>query len=142
MEKQCEFNSIFPEEIITYKFAATINYTKARDKFIKRPLKLQLELETIKLDNYNHKYGDKNPKIGKRRKHPQTVPQTENRLVTLNQYGSRDRKKWTRRKKILEIAFFTEKQIGSRNIHARHGNHSVIIARERDTLPTYADQEP
>ena len=56
IERKCEFNSITPEEIITYKFAATINDKKARDKFIKGPLKLQMVLETIEQDNYNRKY--------------------------------------------------------------------------------------
>ena len=42
-----------------YKFAATTNGTKARDKFIKGPMKLQLVVETIELDNYNRKYSDK-----------------------------------------------------------------------------------
>ena len=59
MERKCEFNNITPEEIVTYKFAATINDKKARDKFIKGPLKLQMVLETIEQDNYNRKYGDK-----------------------------------------------------------------------------------
>ena len=59
IERKCEFNSITPEEIITYKFAATINDKKARDKFIKGPLKLQMVLETIEQDNYNRKNGDK-----------------------------------------------------------------------------------
>ena len=61
IERKCEFNRITPEEVITYKFAATINDKKARDKFIKGPLKLQMVLETIEQDNYNRKYGDKKP---------------------------------------------------------------------------------
>ena len=60
--RKCEFNTITPEDIITYKFAASINHKKARYKFIKGPLKLQLILETIELDNYNRKYGDKHNK--------------------------------------------------------------------------------
>ena len=59
IERKCEFNSITPEEIITYKFAATIKDKKAQDKFIKGPLKLQVVLETNEQDNYNRKYGDK-----------------------------------------------------------------------------------
>ena len=51
IERKCEFNRITPEEIITYKFAATINDQKARDKFIKGPLKLQTVLKTIEQDN-------------------------------------------------------------------------------------------
>ena len=47
IERKCEFNSITPEEIITYKFAATIKDKKAQEKLIKGPLKLQMVLETI-----------------------------------------------------------------------------------------------
>ena len=65
IERKCDFNNVTPEEIITYKFAATIKDKRARDKFIKGPLKIQLVLETIELDNYNRKYGDKKPKIKK-----------------------------------------------------------------------------
>ena len=68
IERKCEFNNITAEEIITYKFAATIKDKRARDKFIKGPLKIQLVLETIELDNYNRKYGDKKPKTKKARK--------------------------------------------------------------------------
>ena len=49
IEKKCEFSTITPEDIITYKVAASINDKKDRDKFLKRPLKLQLILETIEL---------------------------------------------------------------------------------------------
>ena len=62
IERKCEFNRITPEEIITYKFAATINDKKARDKFIKGPLERQTVLETTELDNYKRKYGDKKQK--------------------------------------------------------------------------------
>ena len=58
IERKCEFNRITLEDTITYKFAATINDRKARDKFIKGSFKLQFLLETIELDNYNRKYGD------------------------------------------------------------------------------------
>ena len=67
-ERKCEFNTITPEDVITYKFAASINDKKARDKFIKDPLKLQLILETIELDNYNRKYGDKQSKTKRQRR--------------------------------------------------------------------------
>ena len=63
IERKCDFNNVTPEEIITYKFAATIKDKRARDKFMKGPLKIQLVLETIELDNYNRKYGGKKPKI-------------------------------------------------------------------------------
>ena len=68
IERKCEFGNITPEDIITYKFAASINDKKAGDKFIKGPLKLQLVLETIELDNYNRKYGDKPSHTKRQRK--------------------------------------------------------------------------
>ena len=61
IERKCGFNRSTPEEIITYKFPVTTNDKKARDEFIKGPLKLQMVLETIEQDNYNRKYGDKKP---------------------------------------------------------------------------------
>ena len=51
IERKCEFNKITAEESITYQFAATIKDKKARDKFMKGPLTIQLVLETIELDN-------------------------------------------------------------------------------------------
>ena len=93
------------------------------------------------MDNYNRKYGVKKSKDRKQRTHSQVVPQTENRLPT-NQYGRRDRIIWTRSSKTFETAIFAGNQTGHRNIHARHRKHSVIIAREWDTLPKYADQRP
>ena len=60
IERKCDFKNITAEEIIKDK--------RGRDKFIKGPLKIQLVLETIELDNYNRKYGDKKPKIKKARK--------------------------------------------------------------------------
>ena len=67
-ERKCDFGNITAEEIITYKFAATIKDKRAREKFIKGPLKIQLVLETIELDNYNRKYGDKKSKTKKAKK--------------------------------------------------------------------------
>ena len=61
-ERKCDFGNITAEEIITYKIASTVRDKRARDKFIKGPLKIKLVLETIELDNYNRKYGDKKPK--------------------------------------------------------------------------------
>ena len=58
IERKCDLNNITAEDIIPYKFAATIKDKRARDKFITGPLKIQLVLETIELDNYNRKYGD------------------------------------------------------------------------------------
>ena len=56
IERKSEFSRITPQEITTYKFAATIKDKKARDKFIKGSLELQTVLETIEQDNYNRKH--------------------------------------------------------------------------------------
>ena len=80
IERKFEFNRIAPEEIITYKFAATINDKKARDKFIKELLKLQMVLETIEQDNYNRKYGDKKPNK-KHRKLPSDSSSSEEQVA-------------------------------------------------------------
>ena len=68
IERKRDFNNVTAEEIITYKFAATIKDKKARDKFIKCPLKNQSVLETIELDNYNRQYEDKKPRNKKPQK--------------------------------------------------------------------------
>ena len=80
IERKFEFNNITAEEIITYKFAATIKDKRARDKVMKEPLKIQLVLETIERDNYNRKYGDKKPKTKTARK-DSTSSSTSTELV-------------------------------------------------------------
>ena len=80
IERKCDFNNITADEIITYRFAATNKDKRARDNFIKGPLKIQLVLETIELDNYNPKYGDKKPKIKKARK-DSTSSSTSSKLI-------------------------------------------------------------
>ena len=80
IERKCDFSNITAEEFITYFFAATIKDKRARDKFIKGPLKIQLVLETIEHDNYNQKYGDKKPKIKKARK-DSTSSSTSSELI-------------------------------------------------------------
>ena len=67
-KRKCECERITPEDIIIYKFAATINDKKTRDYFIKGPLELRTVLETIGLDNYNRKYGVKKQKKAKTEK--------------------------------------------------------------------------
>ena len=57
IERKCESNRITPKEVITCKFAATINDKKACGQLIKRPLKLQMVLEIVEQDNHNRKYG-------------------------------------------------------------------------------------
>ena len=68
IQRKCDFSNITAEEIITYNFASTFRDKRARDKFIKGPLKIKLVLETIELDNVNRKYGDKKPKNKNARK--------------------------------------------------------------------------
>ena len=78
IDRKCDFGNITAEEIITYKFAATIKDKRVRGKFIKGPLKIHLVLETIELDNCNRKYDDKNPKPKKPKKNPQVAQQAPN----------------------------------------------------------------
>ena len=104
IERKCEFNSITPEEIITYKFAATIKDKKAQDKFIKGPLKLQMVLETIGQDNYNRKYGDKKTNK-KRRKLKLESSSSEEQVAHTHP---------TRKRKIAEMG---KKKLPNRNCH-------------------------
>ena len=135
IERKCKFSRITPEVIITYKFAATMNDTTARDTFIKGPLKLQLVPETIELDNYNRKYGDKKFKNRKQRK-------TSSGRSSEIQPGREKRTKRTRRNKISENVHSAESLTVRRNFHARHGRHSGTIVKGREILPRYADQAP
>ena len=103
-ERKCEFNSITPEEIITYKFAATINDKNAQDKFIKGPLKLQMVLETIEQDNYNRKYGDKKTN----KKH---------RKLQLESSSSEEQVAHTHSAQKLKVAEMGTKKMSNRNCH-------------------------
>ena len=62
------------------KLSRTTNDKKARDIFIKGPLKLQMVLETIEQDNYNRKYGDKKPNK-KHRKLPSDSSSSEEQVA-------------------------------------------------------------
>ena len=142
IERKCEFNSITPEEIITYKFAATINDKKARDKFIKGPLKLQMVLETIEQDNYNRKYGDKKKQTNDPEKSNWKVHEVKNKSPTHNQYGNKKPPKHGRRKCQTVIVAFAVNQIGQWNIFVQHGEHSVITVRRWATSPKCANPKP
>ena len=104
IERKCEFNSITPEEIITYKVAATINDKKTQDKFIKGPLKLQVVLETIEQDNYNRKYGDKKTNKKHRKLHLESSKSGEQVAYTHPE----------RKRKIAETG---KKKMPNRNCH-------------------------
>ena len=67
-DRKCEFNRITHEETTMYNIAATINDKKARDKVFKGPLEQRTVPETIELDNYNRKYGDRKQKYKKQRR--------------------------------------------------------------------------
>ena len=85
IERKCDFHSITAEEIITYKFAATIKDKKAQDKFIKGPLKIQLVQETIEVDNYSQKYRDEKPrKKTQKRLNKQLIRRRTDRTHQLN----------------------------------------------------------
>ena len=100
-ERKCDFGNIMAEEIITYKFAATIKDKRARDKFIKGPLKIQLVLETIELDNYNRKYGDKKPKT-KKAKNDSTSSSTSTELIGHTNQSRKRRTQFNDKKEIIE----------------------------------------
>ena len=104
IEGKCEYNFITPEEIITYKFAATIKDKKAHDKFIKGPLKLQMVLETIEQDNYNRKYGDKKTN----KKH---------RKLKLESSSSEEQVAHTHPTRKRKIAEMGKKKLPNRNCH-------------------------
>ena len=130
IERKCEFNTITPEDIITYKFAASINDKEARDKFIKGPLKLHLLLETIELDNYNCKCGDKQTKYKRRRKNS---PESTSKDKQVGYTNSAPEKKATftikNRKSRNETAISAGSQIGHPNTSARHGRLNATTAK-------------
>ena len=101
IERKCEFNTITPEDIITYKFAATIIDKKARDKFNKGQLKLSLILETIELDNYNRKYGDK-PTTSKRQRKMSSESTSEEEQVGYTKPATKKKATFTAKKKNTE----------------------------------------
>ena len=97
IERKCELNSIIPEDI-TYKFAASINDNKARDKFIKGPLKLKLVLETIELDNCKRRFGDRCTK-SKRLRNNSSDSSSEEEQVGHTKQMPRRKTTFTKRKK-------------------------------------------
>ena len=98
IKRKCDFNKITAEAIITDKFAATIKDKKARDKFIKYPQKIQLVLETIELDNYKRKYGDKKPSNKKPRK-DSTNSSTSSELIGHTHQARKRKPHFNERKK-------------------------------------------
>ena len=113
IERKCGFNNITAEEIITYKFAATIKDKRARDKILKGPLKIQLVLETIEPDNYNRKKTETRNQISKRPEKTQQVAQhPPNRLVIQTKHGSRKPNSTRRKKFQTETAASAENQTG------------------------------
>ena len=127
---------------MTYKFAASINDKKARDKFMKGPLKLQLILETIELDNYNRKYGEKRTKFKRRRKNS-SESTSEDEQVGYTKPVTKKKVTFTSKKKLPnEIVIFVGRPTGHPVTLARHGSLNAIIAKSRDILQTLADPRP
>ena len=89
IERKCEFNTITPEEIITYKFATSIRDKKAMEKFIKGPLNLETVQRTIEIDNYNRKYGEKYKK-------KDTDGSEDETIAFTNRKDQKVRKNWKR----------------------------------------------
>ena len=132
IERKCDFGNITAEEIIEYKIASTIRDKRARDKFIKGPLKIKLVLETIELDNYNRKYGDKKMKTKKARKDSSNSSTSTEFIGHTNQ--SRKRKtNFTEKKIQTAIAASAENQTGQWNTFVQHGRPNALTARRWDT---------
>ena len=91
IERKCEFNTITPEEINTYKFATSIRDKKAIEKFIEGPLNLGTVQRTIEIDKYNRKYGDKNKK--------KDTDDSEEETVAFTRREPRNKKNWERHNK-------------------------------------------
>ena len=82
------------------------------------PLELLTVLETIEMNNYNRKYGDKKPKAKNREEFTLTAHPTENKLLSQSQNGKENRLTPTRINDQTET--FAANQIGHRNIHSWH----------------------
>ena len=135
IERRCEVNTITPDDIITYKFAASINDKKARDNIIKGPLKLQLTLETIELDNYNRKYGDKQSKT-KRQRRNSSESTSEDEQVRYTKPATKKKPRLRVRRKLpREIAISAERPTGQRKAKCN-------FAKSRDTLSKSAEPKP
>ena len=99
IERNSEFITISSEDIIIYKLAAPTNDKKARYKFIKSSLNLQLILETIESDNYNRNYGDKQTKSKRQQKNsPEST--SEDQKVGYTKPGPKKKALFTNKKKI------------------------------------------
>ena len=142
IQRKCDFNNITTEEIITYKFAATIKDQNARDKFIKGPLKIQLVLKTIELDNYKRKYGDKKPRNKNPAKIQQTALQKTNRSDTQTKHENENQPSMTKENFQTGSAAFAEIRTGHWNTYAQHEEHNVIIAKRWDILSRCANPRP
>ena len=135
IERKFEFNRITPEEIITYKFAATINDKKARDNFIKGPLKLQMVLQTIEQDTTTANTETRNLQTKNTKDFPRTVRQAKNNSPIPIQHGNEKQPKRARRNHQTVTATFAVNRIGHWNILVQHGEHDAITARKWDTSP-------
>ena len=140
--RKCDFNNITAEGIITYNFAATTKDKRARDKFIKGPLKIQLVVETLELDNYNRKYGDKKHKIKKAMKDSASSSTSSELIGHTNQTRKRKHNSTKKEKFQTEIAASAENQTGQWNIFAQHGEPNATTAKRWNTLPKFANPRP
>ena len=142
-ERNCEFNRITPKEIITYNFAATINDKKARDKIIKGPLELRTVLETIELENYNRKYGDKKQRNKKSKRAPSNSSSSGEQNAFTKPVRKRRPLDTKRKKPPLQNCHSCGKPncwTPEHNCPAR--NHSVIFSKRLDILPGFAKARP
>ena len=99
-------------------------------------------METIELDNYNRKYGDKKPKIKKPKENPQAVQHRLNKSAILTNYGSEKHISTRNEKFQTKIAASAGNQTGLWNTFARHGDHNATTAKRWGTLPKFANLRP
>ena len=138
IKRKCKFNRKTPEAIITYKPAATINDKKAWDKLIKGPLELRTVLETIELDNYNRKYGDKKQKNKTPRKVSSDSSSNGEQVAFTRPARKRRPFDTNKKKSSTRSCHFCGKPIRRRRKFVQHESHNVIFARRPDTLPESA----
>ena len=142
IERKCDLNKMTAEESIRYKFAATIKDERARDKFIKGPLKIQLVLETIELDNYNRKYRDKKPKTKKARKDATSSSASSELIGHTNQTRKR-KPQFNEKKKVSNRnCRFCRKPNWSLEHICPHGKPNATTVKKWDILPECANPRP
>ena len=115
--------------------------TTKRDKIIKGPLELRTVLETIEVDNYNRKYGDKKQKNKTPRKVSSDSSSNGEQVAFTRPARKRRPFDTNKKKSSTRSCHFCGKPIRRRRKFVHHESHNVILARRPDTLPEPAKVE-